>query len=575
MYFSPSKRSNIYHRIICGLSCSDILASFAYFFGTWLVPANKVGGFGSVYGAIGNDATCSLSGFFAQFAVASTLYNGTLTWFYLLTIYFSWSDRNLRKIEKWFHIIPIGFALLTSSIAAGLDMYGNVEWLCWIKPDTSDGEEPTAAQKNFVFFQWMFLVGPLWVTMVFVSRGFFLLHRKMRENERKMEKYKFSTKSIRAKLDVGGLKAADRIKDAGYSNTDRWSKLGSKSAVISIPKPCAKDNEGWRALRSQFIEVSNPKPSGSAQDGEGCRNERIKSMVVSRKEREFRAVESPKEVAGALATRAALCELGGVENGLHTEPKAIMRDYEYDEEAHPRVMLINEKTAEQKGCQDVDREEDTMLKMEEERLIEQVAISTPNVQSVGTQNDALDSDRMSRNVRCSMIVDNIVEHQCPDETLKGTHDLDYVDVPIHSGNSGLRQKRRTTFRDSLAKWSFLSTAPSLEINDVADTTELISSSLKRKKKLFNNASKSRQIAIQGMLYVCAFYITWLFPTIQRIMELSGSEQHFIVQLFVTFLLPLQGLLNFAIYIRPRFMALKKNSPDIGFWSALWKVSYEI
>ena len=66
-----------------------------------------------------------------------------------------------------------------------------------------------------------------------------------------------------------------------------------------------------------------------------------------------------------------------------------MRKYEYDEEAHPGVMLSNEKTARQKGCQNVDREEDideedTMLTKEEELLIEQVAISTSYVQSVGT-----------------------------------------------------------------------------------------------------------------------------------------------------------------------------------------------
>ena len=174
-----------------------------------------------------------------------------------------------------------------------------------------------------------------------------------------------------------------------------------------------------------------------------------------------------------------------------------------------------------------------------------------------------------------MIVRKKMNHQCSDETLQEeSHDLGY-DEPIHSGNSQLN-KRRATFRSSFAKWSFLSTARSCDI--VAGTTELIpltASSLKRKKKLFNNASKSRQIAVQGMLYVCAFYITWLFPTIQRIMELSGSDQYFVVQLFDTILLPLQGLLNFTIYIRPKFMALRKNSPDSGFWGALWKASYEI
>jgi hypothetical protein len=39
-----------------------------------------------------------------------------------------------------------------------------------------------------------------------------------------MEKYKLSTKSIRAKEDLGGVKVADSIKDAGHSNTDRWIK---------------------------------------------------------------------------------------------------------------------------------------------------------------------------------------------------------------------------------------------------------------------------------------------------------------------------------------------------------------
>lgn len=66
---SREKRSNIYHRLMLGLSCSDILASHIYFLGTWLVPRGSSGPFGDVYMAFGtDDSTCSYSGFFNQLA---------------------------------------------------------------------------------------------------------------------------------------------------------------------------------------------------------------------------------------------------------------------------------------------------------------------------------------------------------------------------------------------------------------------------------------------------------------------------------------------------------------------------
>lgn len=75
---SPEKRKDVYHRIMFGLSCCDIIASLNYFTGTWLIPKGQVGGLGPVFMASGSKVTCSLSGFFTNFAVASPLYNGTL-----------------------------------------------------------------------------------------------------------------------------------------------------------------------------------------------------------------------------------------------------------------------------------------------------------------------------------------------------------------------------------------------------------------------------------------------------------------------------------------------------------------
>ena len=83
---SPKGSRKLYHRIMLGISVSDIMASTIYFLGTWLIPSGTKGQYGPVFGAVGNTGTCTFSGFFTQFAICSPLYNGTLCLYYLLVI---------------------------------------------------------------------------------------------------------------------------------------------------------------------------------------------------------------------------------------------------------------------------------------------------------------------------------------------------------------------------------------------------------------------------------------------------------------------------------------------------------
>ena len=96
----------------------------------------------------------------------------------------------------------------------------------------------------------------------------------------------------------------------------------------------------------------------------------------------------------------------------------------------------------------------------------------------------------------------------------------------------------------------------------------------RNRRGRRDAAKSKQIAVQGILYVGAFYITWLFPTISRITELVAGKNYFPIQFLDTFLIPLQGFLNFFIYIRPRFLNYRNQNVDAGFWKALKTVVFE-
>ena len=105
--------------------------------------------------------------------------------------------------------------------------------------------------------------------------------------------------------------------------------------------------------------------------------------------------------------------------------------------------------------------------------------------------------------------------------------------------------------------------------------EPVTLSVAPSRQVRREVRKSKKIAVQGLLYVGAFYITWLFPTISRITELVAKKNYFPIQFLDTFLIPLQGFFNFMIYIRPRFMKYRSDNPDDGFWKAARTVVFEI
>lgn len=166
-----------------GLSCSDILASSIYFLGTWLVPKGTAGQYGPVYGASGNQGTCIASGFFTQFSVCSPLYNGTLSLYYLLMIRFGWREDRLKRIEPIIHGLTISFALGTAIAGVALNLYGSVEWLCWVTP-----------QENTWLYRWLFLFVPLWFCVAFVSVVMRVLWWKVRQREQAVGR--FSTTAV-------------------------------------------------------------------------------------------------------------------------------------------------------------------------------------------------------------------------------------------------------------------------------------------------------------------------------------------------------------------------------------------
>jgi hypothetical protein len=61
------KRTNVYHRLLLGLSSSDFIFSIFMFASTWPIPSDTP----DIAWAIGNERTCKVQGFVLQFGIAS------------------------------------------------------------------------------------------------------------------------------------------------------------------------------------------------------------------------------------------------------------------------------------------------------------------------------------------------------------------------------------------------------------------------------------------------------------------------------------------------------------------------
>ena len=69
----------------------------------------------------------------------------------------------------------------------------------------------------------------------------------------------------------------------------------------------------------------------------------------------------------------------------------------------------------------------------------------------------------------------------------------------------------------------------------------------------------RQFATQAFLYCMAFFMTWIFFTVELILRQLTDKPAYVPIIFLNVLLqPLQGFWNFFIYVRPRYIAYRQR-----------------
>ncbi len=473
--FNKSRRGNTMHRLVLGMSICDILASIWYFTGTWAIPAGTMSWFGDgeteqIFWAAGDEdgVSCSFAGFFNQFAVATPLYNSTLAIYYLLVVNYGWSDGRIAKMEWIFHLIPFGYALITSIFAVAADLYGHVEWTCWILPGElfDESQELTPIQSKFQWIQWIFLFGAVWSCIIVVTTVFVILYRKMKSLERKLTRYAYSS--------TGSHSGASSSLTTRNWSTKSWRNDSSKGEFHS--------STGFSLSNKNKADILKDEPQ--SQPGSVPENHDIEE--------------------------AASTDLSGDENDIGHDDGS--------EESDPKSN---------DGNGDIAARSDGEDDIEEPKRLE---ASSTREQSV------------------KFSIEPKVEPSQENESA-GRFSM--------SGKMAWLKPKRIS-RNS---------------RDLSISSRDSSFGMSRSRRAQKEVAKSRKIAVQGLRYVGAFYITWMFPTVSRITELVAKKNYFPIQFLDTFLIPLQGFFNCMIYIRPNYLKYRRQGNS--FWKSSKMAIFEI
>ncbi|KAL7544574.1 hypothetical protein ACHAWF_007950 [Thalassiosira exigua] len=85
--------------------------------------------------------------------------------------------------------------------------------------------------------------------------------------------------------------------------------------------------------------------------------------------------------------------------------------------------------------------------------------------------------------------------------------------------------------------------------------------------------RARRLARQAIWYMVAFLLTWTWPTAVRLTQITRSPPFGLFVMMAIFA-PLQGLLNFISYIRPRFLRNKAKHPEWNLYQLVFNADEE-
>ena len=79
---------------------------------------------------------------------------------------------------------------------------------------------------------------------------------------------------------------------------------------------------------------------------------------------------------------------------------------------------------------------------------------------------------------------------------------------------------------------------------------------------------SKRVAVQSTLYIGAYLLSWLGPTVYHLLSWTTGYQAFWSLMVLVILTPLQGFFNAFIYARPSYLRMREAKPNLSRWVAV-------
>lgn len=193
-------QNTTYHRLLFGLSVMDIINSATFMLQPVLAPKSSNGGDSENVVSHGNDATCTLVGFLAQFGIAAILYNGMLNCNFMLIICFGYEPSQLaRQVEPWMHGVAILWPLLTGIAMIPMEVYEQIEigLGCYVVANPSSCTDGTQLACYSQLFGWAFGGGPLFLVVFFLLISNIMIYCKVRLAVKRSSRYEIAGRELK------------------------------------------------------------------------------------------------------------------------------------------------------------------------------------------------------------------------------------------------------------------------------------------------------------------------------------------------------------------------------------------
>lgn len=182
------KLAKVQHRILLGMSLADMVSSICTILGR--IPATRND---AVFPGYGTTGLCTAQGFFYQTILAVLAYNFSLAVYYVLIVRYGWKDFQLKRLELCMHLFSFLVFLGSAVTLVSLQMLNPDYFLCFINSSPPGCESDCDRGNHPTELRWTFFYGPAWSMIGLITAMMILLYWTVRNQESRMDRYRFNT----------------------------------------------------------------------------------------------------------------------------------------------------------------------------------------------------------------------------------------------------------------------------------------------------------------------------------------------------------------------------------------------